>query len=162
MTLYELSEAFNNIVCIDDQAIDSTTGEVLDIEYLEQLEMDRAEKIENCIKFYKNKMSDSENLKKEAQRLQKLSKTAENLAEQTKKYLSFCLDGEKFKSLDGLHQASFRRSESVEIVDLFSIPDDLLKYKEPEPNKVEIKKAIKEGRAVTGAVLVEKNNITIK
>lgn len=89
MTLYELSEAFNNIVCIDDQAIDSTTGEVLDIEYLEQLEMDRAEKIENCIKFYKNKMSDSESLKKEAQRLQKLAKTAENLAEQTKKYLSF-------------------------------------------------------------------------
>lgn len=163
MTLYEIDKAIENCMRISDsEVVDTSTGEVLDTEYLEQLEMDREKKIENCIKFYKNSLADSKIYKEEAQRLSKLAKTSENRAEQMKKYLSTCLNGEKFKSNDGLHQANFRKSESVEIVDLFSIPDDFLKYKEPEPNKTEIKKAIKEGRNVAGAVLVEKNNISIK
>lgn len=163
MKLYEVSELINNCIKINDsEVVDTTTGEILDVEYLDNLEMEKAEKIENCIKFYKNQFSDSKALKEEAQRLQKLAKAAENRAEWMKKYLNSCLNGEKFRSDDGLHQISFRRSESVEIVDLFSIPDDLLRYKEPEADKTAIKNALKEGRQVTGAVLVEKNNITIK
>jgi hypothetical protein len=40
--------------------------------------------------------------------------------------------------------------------------DDLLSYKEPTPNKTAIKAAIKSGQKISGASIVEKNNIQIK
>lgn len=163
MTLYEVIEAIENCVKVSEtEAVDTSTGEIVDINYLEQLPIERDLKIENCIKFYKNLQSDAESYKKEAQRLQKLQKSAENKAAQMKAYLGFCLNGEKFKSNDGLHQVSFRRSESIDITDLWSVPDDFLKYKDPEPDKTAIKNAIKSGQKVAGAVLVEKQNVSIK
>lgn len=163
MTLYEINEAVMNCVKVSDtEAVDTTTGEVISIDELEHLEMEKEEKIENCIKFYKNLLAEHEAYKKEADRLSKLAKTQKNKAEQLKAYMGYCLNGEKFKSEDGLHQVSFRRSEAIEVLNLWDIPDHYMKYKDPEPDKTAIKEAIKSGLDVKGAALIEKQNVVIK
>ena len=62
----------------------------------------------------------------------------------------------------GVFKISIRKSESTEITDLSLIPKEFLKFKEPEPNKTEIKKAIKEGREIQGAVIIENESLVIK
>ena len=39
---------------------------------------------------------------------------------------------------------------------------EFLKFKDPEPNKTEIKKAIKEGKEIKGAVIIENESLVIK
>jgi len=163
MTLYEINEEITNCVKINDsEAVDTTTGEVISIDYLEHLEMAKDEKIENIVKFYKNLLAEHEAYKKESDRLGKLAKTSKNKAEQLKAYLGYCLQGEKFNSADGLHKVSFRRTESVDITDLKIIPETYLRYKDPEADKNAIKEAIKSGVEINGAVLIEKQSVTIK
>jgi len=58
---------------------------------------------------------------------------------------------------------SFRKSESVEITDIKMIPDEYKRVKiTSEPDKVFIKQALKDGKIVEGARLVEKDNLQIK
>jgi hypothetical protein len=42
------------------------------------------------------------------------------------------------------------------------LDDDYLKFKEPEPDKTKIKKAIKDGVKLDGVQLIENYNIQIK
>ena len=50
MTLYEINEAIRNAI---ELGFDPETGEILDASALEQLQMDRDEKIENiCLYIY--------------------------------------------------------------------------------------------------------------
>lgn len=164
MKLYEIDEQIERCIHIpeNDEYVDTETGEVFDREYIEHLEMDRDIKIEYLIKLYKNKLSDSEALKKEADDFAKRSKSLKNAAEGIKEYLNFCLKGEKFKSADGLHQITFRKSQSVEVTDISKLKDCYLRYKEPEADKTAIKEAIKSGIDVSGAVLVDKLSPSIK
>jgi len=163
MKLYEYDEILDNCIKVsDNEAVDTITGELLDIDYLEHLEMERSEKVENCIKFFKNCKAEYEAYKSESDRLKARASAAKNKMEQMKSYLSFCQKGEKFKSEDGLHQISFRRSEAVDISDIKAVPSNFLKYRDPEADKTLIKEALKGGYEVPGASLVEHNNITIK
>jgi Siphovirus Gp157 len=44
-------------------------------------------------------------------------------------------------------------SQHVNVIELLDIPSEYLRYKPPEPNKTEIKAALKAGKAVPGCVL---------
>jgi hypothetical protein len=58
---------------------------------------------------------------------------------------------------------SFRKSESVDIENATLIPKEFTTTKiEIYPDKTAIKKAIKEGKIVPGAVLLQKQNLQIK
>lgn len=57
---------------------------------------------------------------------------------------------------------SFRKSEKTVIDDIYSIPENFLKYAEPKADLTEIKKAIKNGEEIKGAHLEETQNIQIK
>lgn len=57
---------------------------------------------------------------------------------------------------------SFRKSEAVEITDEGAIPAEFLIQPPAYPGKTRIKDAIKEGIAVPGAELVQRNNIQIR
>ena len=163
-SLYEIDEQIARCIHMpeSDEYVDSETGEIFDREYIEQLQMDKDVKIEYLIKLYKNKLSDSEALKKEADEFAKRSKSMKNATEGIKNYLNYVLQGEKFKSEDGLHQITFRKSQSVEITDISKLKECYLRYKEPEADKTAIKEAIKSGVDVVGAVLVEKISPSIK
>lgn len=45
---------------------------------------------------------------------------------------------------------------------VYDLPEELLKYKEPEINKTELKKRLKSGEVINGAELVQRNNMQIK
>ena len=87
-------------------------------------------------------------------------RTSENKAKSLKEYLSRFVNGEKFKT--PRVSISWRKSESVSVDDINSVPDKFLKYSDPAPDKTAIKKAIKSGEDVPGAHLIEGKNIQIK
>lgn len=153
MTLFEIEQEI--LSCIDME-----TGEIIDIEKLDQLEMDREKKIENIALWIKNLLSDAEALKAQKQTFADRQKAAENKAESLKKYLSTYLAGQKFST--NKVAVSFRKTTSVNITDMSKIPESFLKFAEPTADKTAIKNAIKAGECVAGAEIVEGNSISIK
>lgn len=155
-TLYELASQIANF----ELEIDEETGEVLNADQLENIEMERNAKIENICLWIKNLKSDATAYKAEKDNFEKKRKAAENKAEALKKYVQFVLAGEKFKT--ERVSVSYRRSEAVECVDVFKVPDDYLRYKDPELDKTKAKEALKAGIEIEGCKLVEKQNMQIR
>ncbi len=157
MKLYEIDERIQNFFLNN---IDEETGEVLNYEELENLKMQREEKIENIALAYKNYLSDVKALKEEKEKLAKRQKQAEKSAESCKKYLEYALQGELLQT--SKVAISYRKSEVVVIEDGAELADDYLIFKSPEPNKTAIKNALKNGELIQGCSVEEKNNIQIK
>ena len=138
-------------------------GEIIDeavMEQLNSLQMERAEKIDNCLAYYKSRKAMAEALKAEKKAIADRQRIAENEAESIKRYLGMVLAGEKYESIKG--KVSYRRSEEVHVDDITKLPEEYLKYK-PEPNKTAIKEAIKvDGVVIEGAWIEEKTNTIIK
>ena len=159
MTLYELTEAMRNF----DFDIDEETGEITNADELDRLEMDRNEKLKNCVFFYKNMKAEADALKAEKMNLQKRQQISERKAERMKEYLAFCLNGEKFEPEDDVRvRVTYRKSDQVECDDFSKVSKEYLRFKEPELDKTKIKKAINSGVAVAGCRLEKKMNILIK
>ncbi len=143
------------------ECIDFETGEVIDPDRLESLQMERSQKIENVVCWIKNLLSDAEAIKAEKDALADREARCRKKAESLKGWLAFALGGQKFDS--ARCAVSFRRSETVEIEDVALIPKDLLRVKTTvEANKTAIKALLKEGQEVVGCRLVENQNIQIK
>ena len=92
MNLYQINAEIEN--CIDTE-----TGEILDVEALNNLALERDTKIENLACWYKNLMADAEALKAEKNAFAEREKAAKNKAESIKRYLSSVLQGETFKGV---------------------------------------------------------------
>ena len=153
MTLYEIERAIL-------EAVDTETGEIINEEMLDSLLMEKEQKIEGIALWIKNLTAEASALKAEKEAFAKRQKVAENKVESLKKYLTNALQGEKFQTTKV--SIGFRSSESVEITDISKIPDDYLRYKDPEADKTAIKQMIKDGYQIDGAVLVRKQSIQIK
>ena len=158
MTIYEINEEILN--CIDLE-----TGEIIDIDRLNDLQLERDAKIENVACWIKELKAEAEAIKAEKLALAERQKVAENKAESLKKWLAYALNGEKFKTAKC--SVSFRRSESVEVTEegleaLMKEHDELLTYKAPEPNKKAIKDALKDGLSVEGVRLECNTSVIIR
>lgn len=153
MRLYDIDEAI--LSCID-----TDTGEILDSDKLNALQIEREKKLENVALWIKNLTSDAEALKAEKQAFAERQKAAENKAESLKKWLTEALAGEKFKTTRVA--VSFRKSKSVQVEDIWKLDDSFVKYAEPTADKAAIKKAIEAGQEVAGASLVENVSCSIK
>lgn len=159
MTLYELTQAMQNF----DFDIDEETGEILNADELDQLELDRTEKLKSCVFYYKNMKAEAEALKAEKQVLAKRQQIAERKAERMKEYLDFNLQGEKFEPDDDVRvRITYRKSKVVECPDLSAVDSEFLRFKDPELDKTKVKAAFKDGKEVKGCSLVVKENIQIK
>lgn len=152
-SLYQIEEAIMD--CVDKE-----TGEIIDIERLDQLQMDRDMKIENTALFIKNLLSDADQIREEEKKLADRRRVCENKAKSLKEYLSGYLAGEKFKT--PRVAISYRKSESVSVLDIGKIPEEYLKHRDPEPDKTAIKSAIKAGQIIEGAEIVQSQNIQIR
>lgn len=152
-SLYEINEEILN--CVDME-----TGEIIDIERLEALQLSFDEKVENIGCWIKNLLSDAKALKEEKDNLYARQKACENKAASLKEYLARALGGEKFKTAKV--SISYRKSESVEVEDLSKIPEKYLKYKDPEVDKTAVKNELKSGHNIPGVTLLSKQNIQIK
>lgn len=153
MKLYEIENAI--LKCIDLE-----TGEIIDTDKLNELQMERDTKIENVACWIKDLKAEAEALKAEKQALAERQKVAENKMESLKKYLAYALDGKSFKSTRA--SVTFRKSQAVEIADIYKLDENYLRYKEPEADKTAIKEALKAGKTVAGATLVENTSVIIK
>ncbi len=153
MNLYEIDAAI--LDCVDVE-----TGEVFDADKFDELNLTREAKIENICLWIKNLKAEAEALKAEKEAFAQRQKAAENKMESLKRYISGYLDGTAFESAKV--KVSFKKSESLEISEEAVIPDEYLRFKEPEVNKADLKKAIKEGLTIGGVWIEEKNNIQIK
>lgn len=142
-------------------AVDIETGEIKDEELLaafDQLQMERDEKIENIACWIKDLKAESEAIGNEINKLRNRKATADRKLDAMRAYLSDFLNGQKFKT--GKVSIRWMRTKSVNVTDLSQIPEEFTKIT-VEPRKIEIKKAIAEGRDVPGAEVVENNNMVI-
>ena len=155
MTIYEIEAAILDTV-------DQETGEIIDIDRLNALEMERDRKISNVACWIKDLKAEAEAIKAEKQALEKRQKAAENKAESLKTWLQGILQGEKFK--DSRCSISYRRSERVNFSDSFNfdtLPDSMKKVT-IEPKKTEIKEFLKAGGEIDGVRIEENTSMTIK
>lgn len=153
MTIYEINQAI--IECVDLE-----TGEIIDTEKLDKLTMEREAKLENVACWIKELKAEAEALKAEKMAFAKRQQVAENKMESLKKYLAYALDGQAFKTVRA--SVTFRKSQAVEIADIYKLDENYLRYKEPEADKTAIKEALKAGQTVAGATLVENTSVIIK
>ena len=153
MTLYEIDQEIMS--CIDLE-----TGEIIDLDKLSELQMQREEKLEGVALWIKNLKADAAAYKAEKDAFAEREKAAKDKAEKLSEWLTEALKGEKM-STDKV-AISFRKSEVVE-VDEESVPKKWLTKKITfAPDKIRIKEAIKSGLKIKGCSISEKQNIQIK
>lgn len=172
MTLYNID---NKILEIIERGfdIDPEAGEPIDdngefsarLKELEELNYERAAKIENIALYVKNLEALTLSLKNEENALAERRKAKEKRIESLKNYLtnSMVAAGE-----NGIETSkvciSFRKSEAV-VADMNKLDEAYIAVKttiDRKPDKAAIKKAIKEGIAVEGAYIETKQNLQIK
>ena len=162
-TLFQIDEQLQNCVKLTDSEnyVDTTTGEIIDTAAIEQLEMDRETKIRNIACWIRNLESDEKQLTEQEKIFNERKNACKNKRESLKAYLAAFLNGKKWENNEV--KISWRKSESVEITaPVKTLPEIYLKYADPKPDKTLLKKDIKAGKVIPGAVLVEKNNMQIK
>lgn len=141
--------------------VDTETGEIIDPEKLDALEMEREKKIEAVILWRKDLLAEAEAVKKEADVLSKRAKSCENKAEQLKNYISYALNGEKFKT--DRCSVSYRKTSGVVLDDIYKVSAKFWgDIKESWISKTKIKEAIEKGETVEGAHIEERQSISIK
>lgn len=151
--LYEIQEDI--LSCIDLK-----TGEIIDVERLHGLQMERRQKIRNIACWIKNLLADARAYEEEEKTFAARKTAAKNKADSLKQYLSDCLHGEKIQ--DREFSVGWRKSHQVQIDEGSAIPEA---YLIPMPDKVDkqgLKDALKQGCIFPGIYLREKENIQIK
>ncbi len=163
MTIYEIDRTIQDLL---DGGIDEETGELLiDTEALEALQMERDQKTENLALAVKNLTAEAKAIKAEEEALAQRRKQAEAKADRARQYLEFVLQGEKFQTPKV--SVTYRKSTKLQLDDSFILwaqihEPDFLRYKDPEPDKTAITRAIKGGAEIQGAALIESQSMTIK
>lgn len=160
MKLYEINQAMLDLV-------DSETGEILDLEAFNALEMQRDEKIENMALWVKDLRAEAKAIWEEEKALAERRKSNERKIERLREYIRFILNDEKFKTSKVV--ISYRKTSVVTIIDEAAFirwaeknDDSYLRYAEPELNKTAIKEALSSGVELPGAYLTEGTATIIK
>ena len=157
MTLFDINKAILEF----DYEIDEETGEILNAQDLDALQLARDEKIEGVGLWIKNLQAEAEAVKKEKDAMAERQRRLEKKAESLKDYLAYALQGEKFST--PRIAMSWRKSESVLIPDEALLDDRFVNITMiKKPDKKLIKDTLKAGREVPGAELITKQNLQIK
>ena len=151
--------------------LDMETGEIIDVEKLSSLQMERDRKLEGVALWIKDMKAEAAAVKEEADKLTARKKALENKMESLKTWLLMALDGEKLNTPRcKVYQT---HSQRVAIVgdekDLIAWlerntkdPREYIRYKDPELRKDEIKKALKDGKEIEYAKLEDTESVVIK
>lgn len=153
-SLYEIDQQIMSCVDMD-------TGEIIDMDKLSELQIERETKLESVALWIKNLKAEEAALKAEKDAFAEREKQTKAKREKLSEWLTGALNGEKMST--SKVAISFRKSESVKITDIDSIPMNYIVETITEsPDKVAIKAALKNGLDVPGCELELKNNISIK
>lgn len=154
-SLYKLTGILQSIY----DKIEEEEGEVSESleALLDKVEGEHEQKLERTGYLYKSVVAEVAALRDEIQALTKRKKIAENKAERIKQYLHQNLRGTKKA---GVIQFVLRKSKAVEVEDFDALPNEFKKLK-IEADKTAIGRDLKAGISVPGAILIEKENLTV-
>lgn len=166
--LYEINKSIEDLL---NAVTDPETGEIVDLDALDDLLMEREQKIENVALYAKDVNAEWVAIMNEIMILQKRAEKLKKTEDGLKTYLSTALNGEKFSTPKCM--ISFRKSESAEPDDEFiewasdinNCALHFLRIKETKSvtaDKEAIKKYLKSGGKLEHCRIVTKNNISIK
>ena len=149
--LYELTnQAMELYEMLQEEEIDEKTFN----DTLEAMGAD--EQIDSCCKIINQQKADIEEISNEIRRLQ-------NGVERMKTALeNFMKSTGQEKKKTALFTVYYRKTEVVNVIDMKKLPEQYKKYREPEPNKVAIKSAIKDGIEISGVEIVTNKKISIR
>ncbi len=160
MKLYEIDMRLAELV-------DKETGELLDYDAFEQLQMERNAKIENMACWCKELAATAKAIREEEIVLAERRRVIENQVNRLKDYLQRILNGEKFQSAKCA--VSFRKSSSISVDDYdavleWAVENDVqcFRYKAPELDKSKISQLLKTGNRIPGVHFAEQTNVTVK
>ena len=160
LSLYEINSLIANYEMVFDD-----DGVWLNEDDLNSLNIAREEKIESICLWIKNLRAEAEAIKSEEKNLAERRKVKENKADRLEAYISSNLQGKPFET--SKVKVSWRKSESVEILNEDAVPERLLDIQVVrKPLKSEIKKELKraeaEGTEIPWAKLNVNNNMSLK
>ena len=156
MKLYEIARAIMDF----DYEIDEETGEILNADDLDQLEMDFGQKVENIACFIKDLRADAVAIKAEEEALAKRRKRLERKADSLQGYLERNVGEKGFSS--ARCEVKWKASTYVDIPDETQIPKKYLTKKITiAPDKKAIRDAIKSGLKVRGASLATRSTLKV-
>ena len=156
MTLYDLTNDYMELL---QMAEDPDIDEQAFLDTLEGIEGALEDKADNYAKIMRMLEADTKGIKAEEDRLSARRKTIENNIKRMKQSLQIMMEltgRTKFKTQ--LFSFTVRNNAESVIIDtdnIRNIPDQYLKFKEPEADKTAIKKAIKEGDEDTQKALLK-------
>lgn len=161
MTLYEIDQRIMDL-------IDPETGELLDFDVFQQLNMDRNDKIENMVLWYKDLIAQAKAIKEEANKLTERRKAVERRSDSLLKYITLALNGKKFST--SRCAVSYRSSSAVNLTDedrliqwaQSSGHEDCLNYKRPDISKRIVADLILNGVNVPGAQIEYRKKASVK
>lgn len=162
MTLYEIDAAIRDFPF----EVDEETGELLNADALDELQMAREEKIENVACYIKNLAAEVQALRAEEKSLSERRRIKENRVASLKRYLQSSLQDQPFET--ARCKVSFRKTESVDVdapafIAWAKAERRLTLLREKfEPDKAAIKNYLKQGLTATGARLVDNVSMTVK
>ena len=162
MTLYEIDKQISEFPF----DVDENSGEILNIEDFEALQMARDEKVENVALYIKELLAEKDAIKTERDNLDERMKAKERKADSLKRYLAQALAGEKFESPKV--KVSYRKSQQIVLDGAFdeweqeNAPELLTVKTTYTPSKTAIKEALLDGKTVKYATLIENNNLILK
>ena len=150
-------------------AVDQETGEILDTERLDALQMERETKLEGVALWIKDLRAESDAVKAEADKLNARKKALDNKIDGLKNWLLGALAGEKLKtprcSVYQMHSQRLAVADEGKLIDILQqmkTGDRFLRFQEPELRKDELKRALKDGLYLPGASLEETESVVIK
>lgn len=162
MTLFEMNVEVERLM---NQLCDQETGEINEEIYdaLQQLEIDKSEKIDDWCYFLKQKKAELDAAKSILDNAKERYEAMESTYKRLKGRFEILMEGEKFKS--SFNTVYYRTNESVvldEGVDVRDVDDEYLTYQEPLLDKNRIKSALKLGEKIKGVHLQESTSMIIK
>jgi len=120
---------------------------------------ERSYKFESCVKIIKNLEGDIAAYKKEADDFTKKAKAAEGTIKRIKSMMEWSMRmTDDTKADAGLFKVSLQNNPPSVVLDeqyIENIPEEYLKYKEPEVDKAKIKDDLKAGKDLEGIAHLE-------
>ena len=157
-SVYELKQGFLLLAnMIEDETV--SDEDILDA-WNNQTD-DLKDKFENCCKYIKNVEADIAVLKEEEARLKAKRKAMENSIERFKALMQETMNAAGEKKLPcGTFTVSLQKNPVAVVVDeqyLENIPEEYLKFKDPEIDKAKLKEDLKAGVNLEGIAHLEQS-----
>ena len=158
MNLYQINQTIANLMTPDDDGVIADDA----FEQLHLLSLAADEKLESIGCLLKDWQAEADAIKAECIVLTERRRVIEARADRLRKYAAEQMNAMGKRKLETPRCVlAMRTSKAVEIIDQGEIPLDYTEF-EVKILKSEIAKAIKAGAEVPGAVLVERENLTVR